>query len=118
MRHVEDGEATSISRHCLPQSPRHALGGARGCERRVERASLAPFRHFPDDAVVLPAFPTAMGRYTEPRPGRLSTAQTDAVVATVAAGRTLRDVAAAFGISPERVRQLARPRGASALAAD
>ena len=57
---------------------------------RKRGGSLAPFRQLPDDAVV----------------------------AAVAAGRTLHDVASAFGVSAERGRQLARARGAPALAAD
>ena len=86
--------------------------------RRKRRGSLAPFRQLPADTVVLAAVPPATARYTEPRPGKLFPAQADAVVAAVAAGRTLRDVAAAFGVSAERVRQLAQARRAWALAAD
>ncbi len=75
---------------------------------RKRRGSLAPFRHMPDDAVVLAAPAPDHPRYTEPRPGKLTSAQVEAVASSVAAGRTLRDVAAEFGISAERVRQLAR----------
>ena len=74
-------------------------------------------RQLPDDAVVLVAPSTATSRYTEPRPGKLSAAQIDSIVSAVARGRPLRDVAADFGVSAERVRQLARERGATPLAA-
>jgi hypothetical protein len=80
--------------------------------------SLAPYRQLPDDAVVLATVPADLPRYTEPRPGKLSPNQVDAVVSAVASGRTLRDIAAEFDGSAERVRQLARERDAAAEAAD
>ena len=84
---------------------------------RKLRGSVAPYRQIPNNAVVLAVPSTATPRYTEPRPGKLCPAQIDNVVAAVAAGRTLRDVGADFGISSERVRQLARAHGAPAQAA-
>jgi hypothetical protein len=72
--------------------------------------SLAPYRQIPEDSVVLAAPSSSQPRYSEPRPGKLSLAQIDAVVSAVDRGRTLRDVAAEFGVSAERVRQLARDR--------
>lgn len=85
--------------------------------RRKRRGSLAPYRQIPGDSVILAMFSTAIRRYTEPRPGKLSPVQIDAIVCAVASGRTLRDVAADFGISAERVRQLSRSKRADALAA-
>ncbi len=78
--------------------------------RRKRRGSLAPIRQIPGDVVVLDAQQTTTPRYTEPRPGKVSPAEIDGIVSAVAAGRTLRDVALDYGISAERVRQLARAR--------
>ena len=86
-------------------------------QRRKRRGSLAPIRHIPEDAVVLAAPQFELPRYTEPRPGKLSPAQVDTLVSAVDRGRTLRDVAADFSISAERVRQLARQRSMSSLRA-
>ncbi len=77
---------------------------------------LAPYRPIPEDSVVLATPASDQPRYTQPRPGKLSPAQIDALVSAVAVGRTLRDVAAEFGISAERVRQLTQTRRVPALA--
>ena len=83
--------------------------------RRKRRGSVAPYRHLPEDAIVLTAPQVELPRYTEPRPGKLSPAQVDTLVLAVDRGRTLRDVAAEFGISAERVRQLTRERSRPSL---
>ena len=85
---------------------------------RVRRGSLAPYRHLPEDAIVLTAPQVELPRYTEPRPRKLTPEHVEGVASAVAAGRTLRDVAADFGISPERVRQVAREQARLPLAAD
>ena len=77
-------------------------------QRRKRRGSLAQYRQLPVDAVVLAAPSKFTPRYTEPRPGKLSPGEIDSIVSAVSAGQTLRDGAAEFGISAERVRQLAR----------
>jgi hypothetical protein len=57
---------------------------------------------------VLVTVPISLSRYTEPRPSKRSPGDEAKIRLSVATGRTLRDVAAAFGISAERVRQIVR----------
>ena len=87
-------------------------------KKRKRRGSLAPFRQFPKDAVILATVPAVLPRYTEARPRKLSTSKADAAIAAIGAGRTLRDVSADFGVSPETVRLLVRGRNEEGLAAD
>ncbi len=86
--------------------------------QRKRRGSLAPIRHFPKGWIIYSAPPPTLPRYTEPRPSKLCRGQVDAIVSAVNAGRTLREIAAEFGISAERVRQLAQARKAPKSAID
>ena len=93
---------------CCERPPSNSDRGCQGSRCDFGGGALAPYRQIPNNAVVLAAPSAAAPHYTEPRPGKLCPAQVAAIVGAVAAGRTLRDVAADFGISAERVRQLAR----------
>jgi len=86
--------------------------------RRKRRGSLAPYRHFPEDAVILSTTSATLQRYTEPRPAKLSTSDVAAIKRLVDSGRTLRDVAVEFGVSAERVRQITSTGKQKVLYAD
>jgi hypothetical protein len=80
--------------------------------------SLAPLRHFPQDAIVLAMAEPDLPRYTEPRPSKLGESQVEQIIHSIDTGRTLRDVAAEFGISRERIRQIVQTKRVEVIAAD
>ena len=87
-------------RACLRQ------GRARGIERLPSRDCILP-----PGAIVFAECPERRPRgrsgragYQEPRPGKLSTEEREAIRVAVARGRSLREVAAEFGVSHETVR--------------